>query len=403
GAIRAGEHKIFNSAIVSDTPLSPGSSGGGLYDMSGRLVAVNAAVTRNERGAFSVPIEEFLRDAQRLKAGEHFDRRAGRRRDDDDAAAQSRARREYFDTNLADIRASLAPRTIEVEIGGDDRCAGLIVDAAGLVLTAAAPFAKLAPGTAFKCRLGTGRALEAHLIAIDRTNEVALLRLPNSEWPYDAFTLSATNTARRGQLALALENRRQIRGGIVGAPRRTPPLVMTREVYYPEVVQVDLRLDERDLGAPIVDRQGDLIGMVVQHRLRQPVGEQRQEPFGAFLLPGPVLAESLAILRTGEGRPERPVGFLGVRLEDLTEIEKSRLGIDSGVRVALAAPRFPAHQAGIRARDVIVSIKGHRVGSRGQAVAAIANCQRGEEIPIVVRRNARVLTYQVRIVDRSDI
>ena len=144
------------------------------------------------------------------------------------------------------------------------------------------------------------------------------------------------------------------------------------------------------------------MGMVIQHRLKQGGRGWSQQPFGAFLLPREVLLESYRLLSSGQSRGERPVGFLGVRLEDLTELEKDRMSIDSGVLVAYAERRFPAWRAGIRARDIVVAIDEQTVSSRGEAIAIIAGCQRGERVPIRVRRNGRFLDLHVEMADRSD-
>ncbi len=405
GVIRAGEDKVFRNAIVSDVPLSPGSSGGGLWDLDGHLAGLNAAVTRNERGAFSVRVAEYLADADRLRRGERFDRKAASSGDEADDVGRSTDRRSYFKNNLGYLESRLAARTVTLRDDTSTLGRGVIVSRRGEVLTPSGLAAGELPGFRVAARLSDGRVVAARLVAVDRTNDVALWMLPEDDCgDYPFFRLDSAVTPPRGALALqGSGGRGGMKGGIVGAPQRTPPLVMTGEVYYPNVVQVDLRLYRQDLGSPVMDIDGRLIGMVVQHRLRRSESAWSREPFGAFLLPPSVLMESYRLLHEGRGRGERPVGFLGVGLEDLTVFEKQRLGVQRGVAVALADRRFPAYRAGIRSRDVILEIDGKPVGSRGQAIQVITGLHRGEHVPIVVQRRGRRVTFDVEIADRKDI
>ena len=399
GVIRADERKIFRNAIVSDAPLSPGSSGGGLFDTKGRLIGTNAAVTRDERGAFSVRINEYKQDAERLLAGELFDRRPRWQRSRDKRSRGSRSRQNYFTQKLGYIFNRRRGRA--VELFNDGGFSGIIADAKGRVLTVASRLAGLQPGDTVAAVTGDRERVDAEIISFDHTNGVAMLQLPTRAVPWQHFDLSHQPTLRRGQVALAL-GRRGVKGGIVGAPHRVPPLDMTSNVYYPDVVQIDTRLSKSELGTGVVDIAGDLLGLVVQHRLRLDPDRWSRDPFGAFLLPVKSLRESYELLSAGDGRAPRSVGFLGVELEEMTESEKGRRGVEGGVLVVNAQRGYPAERAGIRGRDVIVSIGGRRVNSRGSAILRIASFQRGKKVPVTVSRRGKEKTFAVTMAERSD-
>ncbi|HET7771119.1 MAG TPA: trypsin-like peptidase domain-containing protein [Chloroflexota bacterium] len=80
GVVRslAGQIQVDNSyplfdMITSDTYLNPGDSGGGLFDMSGRLVGINSAISVARRSqsltGYSIPIEGVQQIAQQLSSG----------------------------------------------------------------------------------------------------------------------------------------------------------------------------------------------------------------------------------------------------------------------------------------------------------------------------------------------
>ncbi len=402
--IRADRRKLFRSAIVSDTPLSSGSSGGGLFDLQGRLVGVNAAVTRSERGSFSVRINEFLRDRERLLKGEHFDRIAAQQSWREGGRDRtSRSRIQYFTANCEDVAAHMSERQVRMS-RGRDKVTGLIVSSQGAVLAPARFFKDDAPGTLVSVRIpgSHSRRDVARLVAVDRTNGVALLSLPRRPLGYSFYDLNRNTPVERGQLALA-KSGAWLNGGVVASAHRVPPLTMTNAVYYPHVIQVDLRMSQSDRGAPVVNLKGRLLGMVVQPRLQEYGDQDGPAPFGAFLLPVSLLRESYGLLSQGQSRGRRPVGFLGVQLDDLTEAQKARRHVQRGVLIARSVPGYPAYEAGIRSGDILTAIGPVEATTKGSVQARIASCRRGDQVTVTVSRRGEVKQFEVTIMDRSDL
>ncbi len=108
-------------------------------------------------------------------------------------------------------------------------------------------------------------------------------------------------------------------------------------------------------------------------------------------------------LRT-DGRVAR--GWLGIRLEQLTEQEAGQLGLESrgGVLVTKLENTgneiSPAASAGLRPRDVIVSWNGIAIETTSQFSQAVAQTPIGSEVPLVVVRNGRQVAKNVRVGER---
>ena len=404
GYIVAGEgSKIFRSAIVTDVPISPGSSGGGLFDLEGRLVGINAAVTALEHKAFSVGIDEFRLDEARLRRRERFNRVALRREEQPRERGAARSRRAWFSSALGRRSRDLNIGNIDFEraTGEVKRFSGVLVSQWGDTLVPSRLVGDLRRGALVPAKLPDGKSVRAKVLAHDYQLGVSLLRLPPKHRPYRHLALDKGTPARRGSLACALSGGR-LEGGVVGAVDRMPPLELTGELYR-GVLQLDLRLRKSAVGGPVVDRQGALLGMLVQSRLKHNDSNFVRDPYGAFVLPRAKLHESYLVLLRGENRERLSVGFLGVMLHDMTEEEKERRGVSRGVLVAPGSlVKGPAMEAGVRIGDVLHAIDGVNMGSKGEVIAAISRRQRGEVVRLDLSRRGESLSLKARVADRGD-
>ena len=81
-------------------------------------------------------------------------------------------------------------------------------------------------------------------------------------------------------------------------------------------------------------------------------------------------------------------GWLGVSVQDLTSELKEAMDLTatSGALVSDVVPDGPADRAGIRARDVILSVDGHSVEDGNRLVNLLENRDSGQRIDLVVQR-----------------
>jgi serine protease Do len=61
--------RLYKDVLMHDAPLFSGNSGGPLFDLQGRVVGVNAAITLNNENGYAVPIERIRRNLAALRGG----------------------------------------------------------------------------------------------------------------------------------------------------------------------------------------------------------------------------------------------------------------------------------------------------------------------------------------------
>ena len=101
------------------------------------------------------------------------------------------------------------------------------------------------------------------------------------------------------------------------------------------------------------------------------------------------------IVRYGEVRR----GRLGIEMDDLTPELAKKLGAGSleGAVVAAVQPDSPAHNAGLRERDVVVALNGRPIRNAAELRARLGLTPIGEQVELRVNRGgeARMLRAQI--------
>jgi serine protease Do len=334
------------------------------------LLAVGLVPGRSRAADATEPPESFARVARAALAASIVVRRPDAVQPT--ATSASDLGREEFDP--ASVRRT---RTL---------ASGVIVDPRGLALVSARVL-RLEPRV--DVALADGMPLKADVVAVDWRTDVAVLRV-HGEAPLPYLPFGDSARLRVGDWILAVGAPSGLEGtvtaGVVTAiptPADPNPLA--------SFIQTDAAIGRGFVGSPLVAMNGELVGLATA---------LSGEGIG-YVLPAATVRKVYVELLE-KGRVTRP--WLGVRMQRLSSDLARAFGTRAadGVLISDVLPESVAARAGLRSGDVILSIDGHAVSSRGQVDRTVSARSAGDTVRLKIRRATRDLVISVRLGEEPD-
>jgi S1-C subfamily serine protease len=242
-----------------------------------------------------------------------------------------------------------------------------------------------------------GDQIDAKVLGVDNDSDVAVLKIDPNGKNLTVLPLGNSSKLEVGDPVVAIGNpfglQRTVTTGIVSA--------LQRQVDAPsgfpinDVIQTDAAINPGNSGGPLLDANGNVIGINSQI---QTGGGEGSVGIG-FAVPINTVKELLPKLRAGETVKH---AYLGVRMGDLSSDDAKQLNVpvSEGAIVGAVDSGSPAADAGLKARDVIVSIDGKKVGSADDVVTVVAGKQAGDTVSIEYYRGKDKHTAQVKLGER---
>jgi serine protease Do len=245
------------------------------------------------------------------------------------------------------IAKRLDPSVVSIvlpgELGHDGQGSGVIVDAAGYIVT---NFHVISQATTIQVQLSDGRRTNASVAGIDRLLDLAVLKidLPNlvaAEWG-DSDELEVGDMVWAVGSPYGLD--RSYSFGIVSAKARRSESGLTNN--FQEYLQTDAAVNPGNSGGPLLNIAGQVIGINTAI-----IGGGYQGI--SFAIPSAVAKQEYDQLRA-KGTIER--AWLGIVPLEVPQQVRDQLGlsIGQGVYVDMVQHRTPAERAGILRGDVIL-------------------------------------------------
>jgi S1-C subfamily serine protease len=227
------------------------------------------------------------------------------------------------------------------------------------VVRAGKPPASARPELRHQVSLADGREFDARWVGDDPDTDLAVLSIDGlSKGSLAHASLGRSAGLRRGQIAIAIGNplgfEHTVTAGIVSALGRSMRTSTGRLI--PDVIQTDAALNPGNSGGPLLDSNGEVIGIntaIIR-------GAQAICFAVAVDIAGWVIPQLLQ-----HGRVRR--GYLGVagQTQELHRrvVLTYELPNSSGVRVMSVEPDSPAARVGVREADIIVGLDGVAIAS----------------------------------------
>jgi len=265
----------------------------------------------------------------------------------------------------------------EHETGGVANGTGFIIHDSGLAVT---NYHLVANSERIVLEVPGCRPVEAQLVGVDPVTDIAVVRFEPPPSGLTVLKLGDSTRIEQGDWVLAVGNpfqyRHTVTVGIVSYVGRHIP--DTGLLVSNEYLQFSAPVHPGSSGGPVLDMEGNVVGVTTSAHAKG-TGI-------SFAVPTKVLKWVLRTMNESDGRVRR--GFLGVGLEPLDDVTRDALGLESGgALVGYVEKGRPAHRAGVRAGDVVVSYNGRAVPDAYALFDWITYSKPGGEVGIDVLRN----------------
>ena len=252
--------------------------------------------------------------------------------------------------------------------------------------------------------------VQATIVGVDPSTDLALLKINAQARALTPLPLGDSDAVRVGDAVVAIGNpfglERTVTAGIVSALQReiTAPNGYTID----KVIQTDAPINQGNSGGPLLNTQGEVIGVNSQIE----PGNSGTGNLGiGFAVPSATLREVVSQIRE-RGKVEH--AYLGVITQPIDEVlaRTYRLPVERGVIVAEVLPGSPADEAGLKdgdrqvifggtsyvlGGDIVTAADGEQVASPDDLRRLIAEKDPGDAMTLDIRRGESKRTMSVTL------
>jgi len=263
---------------------------------------------------------------------------------------------------------------------------GFILDKNGFIVT---NYHVIEGADEIQVKLKDGNEYPAEIIGKDASTDLALIKI-KAGGDLPVLPLGDSDAMEIGQWVLAIGSpfglEHTVTAGIISAKGR-----VIGAGPYDDFIQTDASINPGNSGGPLINMLGEVVGI-------NTAIVAGGDGIG-FAIPVNIAREIFAQLKNS-GEVTR--GWLGVAIQDLDEELKEYYGVDQGVLIAEVFPGDPADKAGIKAKDIILTINGQSVDSSRDLTRVVAGLAVGTKADVKVNRAGKTKTYTVAIARRAD-
>ncbi|HZQ37010.1 MAG TPA: trypsin-like peptidase domain-containing protein [Dehalococcoidia bacterium] len=272
---------------------------------------------------------------------------------------------------------------------------GMILDTDGHVLTNnhVVTLGGTSPANKIMVDLADGESVQATLVGREPAADLAVLKI--SARNLTPVKFADPKSLQVGQdviaigYALDLGSTPSVTKGVISALNRQIDETLSGNNNNPfsggtpnivgGAIQTDAAINPGNSGGPLVNMQGEVVGVNTAGIFRSDTGEPVSGINFAVSV-DTVLPVTKALISTG--KVDR--GFLGVNLVPITanEAQANSLAVNDGAGVASVVTGSPAAQAGIQAGDVIVKLGNHDIHSVGDIQQALIENGPGTKVTV---------------------
>ncbi len=242
-----------------------------------------------------------------------------------------------------------------------------------------------------------GKSYPAIVIGEDRALDIAVIRIKSKDREFKPLKFGDSDRVRQGQQTFAIGNPfglgETVTKGIISAKERS------LSDKQRDLFQTDAAINPGNSGGPLINIFGEIIGINVA--IYSPDTVNQGFVGVGFSIPSNDVREVFEQILE-RGRPMR--GWLGVQSYDWEPWSRKETGWheQKGAFIFDVVSNSPAHKAGLKPFDVIISYGGKPVESRLHFFSLIQRTKVGTEVPIVVWRDEEKVELSATVIDSEE-
>ena len=297
---------------------------------------------------------------------------------------------------------------------GTDTGSGFVITRSGVILT---NNHVIAGAVKITVAFADNQTVTAKVIGKDPDDDLALLKVNPDGLQLVPLPLGNSDTVAVGDPTAAIGNPfglpRSLTTGVVSALQREIQAPNSFEID--NVIQTDAPINPGNSGGPLINAQGQVIG--INSQIETGGGSGSGSVGIGFAIP---INTALAVIPQIERTGKVIQGFLGITTTTVDPaFTPLRLGASYGALIQTVQSPSPAARAGLRAGnllvtladgitqvysggDIIVSLDGRRIASASSLENAIVADRPGQVVKLGIVRGSKHLTVDVTLGTRPD-
>ncbi len=239
--------------------------------------------------------------------------------------------------------------------------------------------------------LTNGKKLQGKLIGQDLFTDLALLKI-EGKGPWPIAKLGDSSKIKVGDWAIAVGNpfglENTVTLGIISNLKRN---VTQLGIYDKklELIQTDAAINPGNSGGPLLNSNGEVIGINTLIRSGPGAGLSFAIPINK--------AKEIAAQLINNGKVIHPM--IGISLIDESNLKTNNIA----VKVGYVVPNSPAEKSGIKVNDILIKVGDKYVKNASDVISRISNNGINKKINILIKRGDKLIRLKVLPTDITNL
>lgn len=268
---------------------------------------------------------------------------------------------------------------------------GIIVSEDGYILTNQHLARKV--GGKVTVNLDDGESIQGKVVWVEEDIDLAIVKINKNNLTPAKFANS--DNARIGNEVLAIGNplgvefQRTTTSGIISGINRTLTFEENGEtIFMEDLIQTDASINSGNSGGPLINRSGEVLGInTVKITSAEGIG---------FAIPINIAIPVINKFVINGKFNEASLGIFAYDKE-IVKYTKSSINVEDGIYVVGVTKKGPAEKAGIKEKDVLISIDGIKLDKVTDLREYIYSKEPGDMVSLIVSRNNKIEDIKVKL------